>query len=221
MLAWPKISDSTLIFVPDRRSRAAAECRVSCILIRATPARSHVCTCQRCIVACGTGQVCWGGSCFDACEGDIDCTNPNERCYDGRCTDEACRGVQCASIQVCWGGSCFDSCGSDVDCSDTSDTCYETRCATDPCEGVQCPSEQFCVQGYCRTDCDTEADCGEGESCVLGLCGTKSDEEPGGPGAKPAVPDEGCGCSSAGSGLGQAWLALLTLAFVGRRRRRS
>ncbi|MFU8803126.1 MAG: putative metal-binding motif-containing protein [Bradymonadaceae bacterium] len=115
---------------------------------------------------CGPEQVCIDEVCYDGCETELDCVDP-EICVAGGCTTDLCTGMECP--EVCHGGSCFAGCEFDTDCA-AGDHCYDGRCAADPCEGVSCVDGQFCFEGACSDPCMVDADCAAEETCFGGRC---------------------------------------------------
>ena len=141
-------------------------------------------------VECPAGppaQVCYGGSCFDPCAADDECTPPL-LCYANRCAANPCDGVFCPSGQVCYGGACHDACAMTGDCS-SGEACLNggnagaqhtggPRCQdpNDPCAGVQCASEQVCHGGSCFESCSESEPCTDpGSVCYEGRCASAED----------------------------------------------
>jgi Na+-transporting NADH:ubiquinone oxidoreductase subunit NqrB len=125
-------------------------------------------------VQCGADQACYAGTCFETCTADDDCSNPNEACYDQRCTNDPCEGVQCATDQACYAGTCFETCTGDDECSSPDDACYDQRCAADPCQGVQCSADQACYAGTCFETCTANDDCSNlDDACYDQRCATE------------------------------------------------
>ncbi|MBM4380886.1 MAG: hypothetical protein FJ086_16530, partial [Deltaproteobacteria bacterium] len=178
---------------------------------------------------CAAGSWCSGGVCVAVLATGQSCSAASQ-CSSGHCVDGACCETACA-------GAC-EACaepGSVGNCVAVSGT---PRGGRAPCEGLgACAGE---CDGTARTacsaaqpgtescnglddDCDGTADdgaalCGEGQACQAGSCAAV----PGVPGVDAGTGPGGditgsCGCTTAPLGS-LAWMGLLTLGAVARRR---
>ena len=193
---------------------------------------------------CEAGEFCRGGQCIPSCA-QVSCTL-GEICIDGACVEDPCGGVTCAEGETCVEGFCeADPCEGVADCGENQ-YCVDGECVFDPCAGVECPPGQLCEVRQGTAQCirtvqpePMEPDMGVGGAGggAGGMGGVGGGEVPdggmGGAGAgiapPPPAPDGGtdggeddgggCNCDATQSGGNAAWLLLIALGFVRRRRR--
>lgn len=105
---------------------------------------------------------------------DIEMAGSGDFCFDGRCAETSCSGVQCGSEEVCYGGNCREECSSLGLCP-VGSVCQDGACVDpiDPeCDGGDfvCQVGFECVAGECMPLCSDDTDCGASEYCYLGVC---------------------------------------------------
>jgi hypothetical protein len=116
--------------------------------------------CGNCQTACGTGEVCQFGACFDP----SDCRT---------------NGIGCSGLTYCdpSTGVCMPGCDNNMQCTVANEICNVTfhacvcgsgfeRCGT---ECVDCSGFSYCdpIAGVCLPGCANDAQCGENEVCEL------------------------------------------------------
>jgi hypothetical protein len=110
---------------------------------------------------CEAGEICIDTVCHPGgCQGDTDCTNPEDRCVDGACVPdtrpqpECTQNPECSGGQHCVEGVCRTACTvSDPDC-------------------VAC-GMPVCHMGYCFDavpECVLNSECQAGENCADAQC---------------------------------------------------
>ncbi|MFU8802307.1 MAG: hypothetical protein ACNA8W_00720 [Bradymonadaceae bacterium] len=121
-------------------------------------------------VICPVEYTCYGGTCFPDCFNDLDCTDLDHVCYDGRCALDACSGITCSGSEICYGGTCFAVCTDTEEC-DPDHACYDGRCTPDACHGVACSTGYECHGGTCFQECTDDEACDEDNFlCYDGRC---------------------------------------------------
>lgn len=157
---------------------------------------------------CAGGLVCADAErCREACDGDEDCVGARH-CEDGACAEDGALGAPCDRDGECESGACADAVCCDETCAGPCVACGDDgRCAPHP-EGTD--PERGCLNGLC----DGAGSCGAVVGVDAGPPGDAGtpDAGPGGSGSG------GCGCRASSGAGGGAWLLLLPL-FALRRRR--
>ena len=163
---------------------------------------------------CATGQLCLNGSCAaDPCSGII-CPG-GTFCRQGDCV-QACAFVPCAAGQRCdVDGFCVADACAGKSCGPTQ-ICANGACVADSCAGLGCPHGQVCVGATCLDDPCAGILCPVGQ-CQDGQCFATGSNA----GTPAARETSGCGCATGGAGTPLALLALLALAPLARRQRRT
>src|SRR6266545_3454070 len=156
-----------------------------------------VCQTDKCkSLSCPDGTFCADGGCKDLC---VPGKCPaGERCAAGQCLPDKCAQVACNQGEFCnqSSGKCENDrcittqCGAGMSCVSETDTCKP-----DPCRTIICPSDCW----HCGVTSDGIGTCLLNDDCRP--VSNKVGQRGGG---------EGCACTTAGEGSGQAgWLAAL------------
>ena len=185
-------------------------------------------------VTCPAGLSCRGGSCVDLCA-DLTCDDCTV-CGDGLCVP-SCEFEDCAAGETCQpDGSCVESACATVTC-DPGSFCQAGACV-DSCTGAVCPAGEECRDGTCQgiltpdagpppppVDAGPLPDAGSRPDAGPGGSGMDAGRVDGGPRfVGPSGSGAGCACRAGAptplrSRSALAFLGLLALVWVGRRRR--